>query len=319
MTTKLIKIKKLMADEHMQTKIKMAMGSKDKSFASFHDYPVREELKNFAQAVESAMPNLKFYPKDITRIVAPDHQYYQVEEFAVYMDEYPFALGQINFCSNGVKDSGKDTYGVYSRKIQNAKYATHRDQHRMQMTVDIKKAVKLALTYLVPFTHRELATAYYEDMHCNVVRVNETAERNLALVARSIHNNNMALVAEIQALMKQGIEFKTPEFREVASKIDEVVDNYNKEKMRKVSAQFIRFRQVGEDTYADVQEVQGVRDNRWAERAHFTSDVPTTYHMNELPADIAGQVSVLNILADEQYVPYVGQKVDDRTFWIERG
>jgi hypothetical protein len=318
MGTKLINIKKLMAEEHMQNKIRLAMESKDKSFASFHDYPVRAELKNFAEAVEKAMPNVKFYPRDIDRIVAPDHQYWQVTEFAVYMDDYPFAFGQINFGNNAVKGDG-DTYGVYSRKIQNAKYGTHRDQYHMQMTVDLKKAVKLALTYLVPFTHKELAKAHYEDLHVHVARHKEKADNLLGSVASPIRGNNMALLAEIQHLMKQGIEFKTPEFKEVAGKIDEVVDNYHKELARKISAQFVRFRQVGEDTYADVQEVQGVRDTRWVERAHFTSDVPTTYHINELPADISGQVSVLNILADEQYVPYVGQKIDDKTFWIERG
>ena len=51
----------------------------------------------------------------------------------------------------------------------------------------------------------------------------------------------------------------------------------------------------------------------------FFTNQSTTYSMDELPEDIGGAISVLSILEDGQYVPRVGQKVDDTTFWIERG
>jgi hypothetical protein len=45
---------------------------------------------------------------------------------------------------------------------------------------------------------------------------------------------------------------------------------------------------------------------------------PTTYYADELPEEIAGRVSVLNILEEGQYVARVGQKIDETTFWIEK-
>jgi hypothetical protein len=41
--------------------------------------------------------------------------------------------------------------------------------------------------------------------------------------------------------------------------------------------------------------------------------------MSDLPEDIVKSISVLSILNDKQYVPRVGQKIDEYTYWIERG
>jgi len=45
------------------------------------------------------------------------------EEYSVYLDEYPFNIGRINYKDNGARQQKNATYGVYSRKIKNAKYA----------------------------------------------------------------------------------------------------------------------------------------------------------------------------------------------------
>jgi hypothetical protein len=67
--------------------------------------------------------------------------------------------------------------------------------------------------------------------------------------------------------------------------------------------------------YADVEELSDVRSKRDAE---FVSP-PTTYLASELPEHILNGVSVLNILQDGQYVARIGQKIDNETFWLERG
>ena len=62
-----------------------------------------------------------------------------------------------------------------------------------------------------------------------------------------------------------------------------------------------------------------MRDIRWDVKMNTTGTQALTYLVNELPQDIAGQIAVLNILEDDGYVANVGMKIDDSTYWVERG
>jgi hypothetical protein len=115
-------------------------------------------------------------------------------------------------------------------------------------------------------------------------------------------------------LRSQGVKFKTEVFNEVANSIEEVYEKVKEEDNRKVNALFVHFRKVGDDMYADVEEVGAVKQNR---QVDFVSP-PTTYLTSELPEHILNGVSVLNILEDGQYVARIGQKVDNETFWLEK-
>jgi hypothetical protein len=274
------------------------------------------------------MPKVKFYPNTFAYhgVVVNDEQgNYQTtkqirvcDEMFVYMDDFPFDIGRIGYGENGVR-SGDLTYSVYSRKITNAKYALHRDQHHMVMTTDVEKAVKNARKHLVPYTTRELAQAFYEPLHEKVSRVLDEVKTKMHNGARDIVNNRMAILQEVAFLKKQGVEFATPEFRDLAGNVDQLIADYNEQDKRQVSAVFVRFKQVGDDTYVDVQEVMNVREIRWDVKMNTTGSLSTTYPLNELPQDIAERVSVLSILENDGYVSNVGMKIDDITFWVEKG
>jgi hypothetical protein len=234
------------------------------------------------------------------------------------MDDFPCDLGRISWADNGVQ-SGECTYGVYSRKIQNAKYAQHRDQHHMVMTSDLEKAVKNARKHLVPYTTRELAQVFYEPLHEKVSKVLDDVKSKAHDGARGIVNNRMAILQEIEFLKKQGVQFVTPEFRELSENIEQLLGDYREQEARKVSAVFVRFKQIGDTTYADLQEVHNVREIRWDVKMNTTDAQAISCSADELPQDIAGQVAVLNILENEGYVAGVGMKIDDKTYWVERG
>jgi hypothetical protein len=189
----------------------------------------------------------------------------------------------------------------------------------MIMSKDMGKAVKNATKYLIPYTTRELAQAFYEPLHENVSKVFEEVKGKMHNGARDVVNNRMAILQEVQALVKQGAQFVTPEFRDLAGRVEQLIADYNEQDKREVSALFVRFKQVGDDTYVDVQEVMNVREIRWDVKMKTTSSLSTTYSLNELPQDIAEQVSVLSILENDGYVSNVGMKVDETTFWVERG
>lgn len=278
--------------------------------------PVTKELLSFAQALQKAMPKVKFFPHTFNFLT--DKRIHVCDEMFVYMDDFPCDLGRISWADNGVQ-SGQYTYGVYSRKIQNAKYATHRDQHHMVMTSDLDKAVKNARKHLVPYTTRELAQVFYDPLHNNVSKVLDEVKLKAHHGAVNIVNNRMAILQEIEFLKKRGVEFVTPEFRELSENVEQLLNNYREQETRKVSAVFVRFKQVGDTTYADLQEVYNVREIRWDVQMNTADAQAISCPADELPQDIAGQIAVLNILENEGYVSGVGMKVDDKTFWVERG
>jgi hypothetical protein len=292
-------------------------------------FPVEKELIAFVEGVQKVLPKVKFYPNTFAYKNIPisdENGVYQTtrsmrvcDELFVYMDDFPFDMGRIGWADNAVNGKGDYSYSVYSRKISNAKYATHRDQHYMIMTKDMGKAIKNASKHLVPYTTRELAQAFYEPLHNQVSKVLDSVKGKMYNGAREVGTAHMSILQEIRFLKKQGVEFTTPEFRELAGKVDQLVEDYEEQEKRQISAFFVRFRQVGDSTYADLQEVLDVRNIRWDVRMNTTGTQALTYLLDELPQDIAGQIAVLNILENDGYVANVGMKIDDSTFWVERG
>ena len=327
---KLARINKVMSDNGHQEKLKnVAEEAKGLGHQHFVEgFPCSKELMEFINGVKKAMPKVKFYPNTFKYhgVVINDEQgNYQTtksmrvcDEMFVYMDDFPFDIGRIGYGENGVR-SGDLTYSVYSRKIANAKYALHRDQHYMIMTKDVDKAVKNARKHLVPYTTRELAQAFYEPLHNQVSKVLDDVKTKMHRGASDIVNNRMAILQEVAFLKKQGVEFTTPEFRDLAGRVDQLIADYNEQDKRSVSAFFVRFKKVGDETYADLQEVLNVREIRWDAKMNTTGTQALTYHVNEIPQDIAGQIAVLNILENDGYVAGVGMKLDDTNFWVERG
>jgi hypothetical protein len=183
----------------------------------------------------------------------------------------------------------------------------------------LEKAVKNARKHLVPYTTRELAQVFYEPLHEKVSKVLDDVKTKAHNGARDIVNNRMAILQEIEFLKKQGVQFVTPEFRELSENIEQLLGDYREQEARKVSAVFVRFKQIGDTTYADLQEVHNVREIRWDVKMNTTDAQAISCSADELPQDIAGQVAVLNILENEGYVAGVGMKIDDKTYWVERG
>ena len=296
----------------------------------FQDTPTYEKLKEYAEEIAKAMPNIKFLPVDLGYALVAIHEdngVYKTTEnikvcdtYALYLDDYPFTLGVIKYGDNSVRrnsDKPTHTYAIYSRKITNAKYGEYRDQHHMITASDLKKAIKNVLKYVVPFTPKELAMQFYDPMQSNIQRVIDKTRHALNEVASPVRQNQHAILAEIKNLKAQGVKFITKEFQTVADNSEEVLDKYEEEHKRKVNAFFARCYAVGENTYVDLQEAIDIRGNNSFKA--FINGEYKTYNLSELPQDIAGSISVLSILTNDQYVERVGMKLDNNHFWIERG
>ena len=320
---KLRKMKQLLGDQGYKQRIDNAIQtSTEGGWDSWFDgYPVPKELNTFLTELRSSIPTMKFYPASMNRAnysrgtVGQAVTCFICDEFSVYMDEYPFDLGKVGYQDYSVSN-GENMFGVYSRKITNPKYGQDRDQHHMVMTSDLKKAIKNASKYIVPYTHKELATAFYSNVQKEVSHVYESANSKVRDVSRIVTNDNQSVIAELMHLLSLGVTFKTDVFKEASEKIAEAYNAFKEEQLRVVQLLFVRLRKVGEEVYVDIQETDNVRRNH---NIPTTSKPQQTYLMSELPDDIAGSISVLSILSDEQYVARVGQKIDENTYYIERG
>jgi hypothetical protein len=314
---KLRKMKQLLGDQGYKQRIDNAIKtSTEGGWDSWFDgYPVPKELNTFLTELRSSIPTMKFYPASMNRTETSQPTCFICDEFSVYMDEYPFDLGKVGYQNYAVRN-GENIFGVYSRKITNPKYGQDRDQHHMVMTSDLKKAIKNASKYIVPYTHKELATAFYSNVQQEVNNVYESANSKVRDVSRIVTNDNQAVITELMHLLSLGVTFKTDAFKQASEEIAEAYNAFKEEKLRVVQLLFVRLRKVGEEVYVDIQETDNVRHNY---KIPTTSKPQQTYPMSELPDDIAGSISVLSILSDGQYVTRVGQKIDENTYYIERG
>lgn len=330
MPTRLVDIEKFLADrQQTEMRAKLTDQAKEAGWKHFYEgIPCPSELKVFAEEVVKIMPNVKFLPMEqeyISYAVTDDNGVYQTSknlrifnEFALYLEEYPLDIGRINFKDNGARKKNVSTYGIYSRKITNAKYAYHRDQHHMVTATDVKKAVKNVSKYVSPFSTKELAQAYYDNIRINVGQTASKVGTELSSVASTISNDRLDMMKEILNLKKQGVQFSSARFREAAENVEDLMSRYEAEQNRDPSAIFVRFYQVGEDTYFSTQQAIEVKKHH--------STLCGTEEMkiegkpvSEIPEDVMGAVSVLSILNDGQYVANVGTKINSRHFWIERG
>ena len=288
------------------------------------EYPVMPELKHFIQDLQPFMPRAQFFPTAYTSqrvedIVDSDTGYVTdyiridlVEEFCVIMPDQPYDIGKVNYKDNGVKQDDR-TYGVYSRKITNEKYRDHRDQHHMVLASDRVKAVKNACKYITPFTSIELAHAAYRDIHSKIYAAYAETQSNFKDIAITVSGKHNEILEEIRHLKSLGVTFKTELFRTAADKIDDAWNVAHEEERRVTDCAFVRFKEVGTDVYAEVQMADDVRRNN-----HMRMNgVPTSYLMNDLPEHLAHKIAALNILDDKQYVNKIGQKIDDKSFWVE--
>jgi hypothetical protein len=325
--TRAIRMNHYFADERANGMHKKTLESaKEDGWKHYYDdVPVQEELKSYLEAISKAMPRIKFTPYDYTHASATvfdDAGVYQTtknfriaKSFLLYMDEYPFEMGRVSYGDHSVNNNGEMTYAVYSRRISNAKYATHRDQHWMIMASDMKKAIKNVSKYVVRYTTKELARALFEPFYNNLGRALSRAQSNVSDAIKTVKYNDSALLTELQHLIRSNVQFATPEFTQLAKDLPKLTEELVEQKNHKPDGVFVSFRKVGDDTYAEMCVAQNARGSY---QPKFTEEV-IECKVDDLPPEVASNIAVLNILANDSYVDGVGAKIDDTHFWLERG
>jgi hypothetical protein len=119
------------------------------------------------------------------------------------------------------------------------------------------------------------------------------------------------LMAELRHLLQSGYEFVTDGFADNLRTYFEAVIEHNEVNNRAIPMDFVRvYERFNQQTF-EVVRVNNA--TQW--RPEISTDV-RRYTEADLPEDIMGKLSVLNILADEEFVDDVGYKVGDGMFYV---
>jgi hypothetical protein len=282
--------------------------------------PVVGGLFDFCAELRKKYPQVKYHANsERNRVIRIGNTLPAYSDVTVYVDNCEVILGYIGYGTTyGVDLRSDNMYVVTSRHISNNKYSEHRDQYHRMFTGDITKAVKTARSALLPFSAKELLSLSVEQ-YKNTLNNNEhkydSAQRDL--LRPLTYSDDIA--AELEHLIRQGVQFTTPKFIAAAAEFTRVHDAVKQAKQRLGNSYFVSLRMVGDVPYADICEVDKVKSLTYSMYNNVaTPDNMKSLPASDLPEDIQGKIAVLSILNNDQYVESVGYKVSPRMFWLER-
>lgn len=312
MSIKLVPTKVFKSQAHLDRKSRVILrGQQDNHPHWFAGVPVPYMLMLYMEELATAMPHVTFHPR-VTDNAESINKFYAV------MDNNPYALGSVGYGDISISKNGSATPWVRSRKIANGKFASHRDQYTTVAPKDIKKAVKEARKYLVPFTTAEIIHYMYDKVRDEALKHIDASSKKAADLCRRYTNSwgvRSEFMEEMKNLKDSGFQFTTNFFQTAMNDIDEAYAEWDEVRTYAPAMTFVR---IEEGEYPRIHVIKGMRNMR--EESRFNTDIPveSSYSVEDLPEDIAGKIAVLQILNDEQYAVRVGYKYSNNIFWIER-
>ena len=234
-------------------------------------------------------------------------------DVTVYIEGSDYVVGVIGHGKKyGIKEVDKSVYMINSRKINNEKFGDHRDQYFMSFVTDHKKAVRLALSKLVPYSPKEMANITISDFKDHIERVRDNVHSGVTGLISPLSDRNI-LMREMRNLIAQNTMFVTEEFQRAAAGFIKAEEEWNEVRNKPVHGYYVYVRMVGSEQWVDIVEATD------AQKYHSVEHCPvTSMPVSDVPEDIQGKVAVLSMGALGQYMQGVGVRTTEKSFWLER-
>lgn len=197
------------------------------------------------------------------------------------------------------------TYALKSRQISNNKFAPHNDKYYTTSTQDQGRMLKALRRYVVPFSLKEIAqntSNVDSERHVWVTDVRDMLY-DLAQVG------NHQVIEEVLHLTQMGVQFKTQGFRTLSEKCMEM---YMEAQRRENFAA----NHVDMFVFATDGEIQTGVFGKESEVGTLAGRVWSFADVNSLPSFIQQQVAVLKLFEVGKYLPEVGRRESDTSYWI---
>jgi len=280
--------------------------------------PVRREVYDLGNELRRSYHGFRFHAtRGDNSIMQVSKEEGDVKKFytdvTVYIDGSDYVVGVIGFGKRyGIKEADKSVYMINSRKIANEKFADHRDQYFMSFVTDHKKAVRLALSKLVPYSPKEMANLSIRDFKDHIEQVRNTVRSGVSNLIGPLTDRNI-LMREMRNLIAQNTMFVTEEFQRAAAGFIKAEEEWNDVRNKPVHGYYVYVRMVGDEQWVDIVEATD------AQKYHSVEHCPvTSMPVSDVPEDIQGKVAVLSMGQIGQYMQGVGVRTTEKSFWLER-
>ena len=280
--------------------------------------PVRREVYDLGTELRRSYHGFRFHAtRGDNSVVQVQSDEGVVKKFytdvTVYIEGSDYVVGVIGHGKKyGIKEVDKSVYMIQSRKINNEKFAEHRDQYWMSFVADHKKAVRLALSKLVPYSPKEMANITISDFKDHIEQVRNNVRSGVHGLISPLSDRNI-LMREMRNLIAQNTMFVTEEFQRAAAGFIKAEEEWNEVRNKPVHGYYVYVRMVGSEQWVDIVEATD------AQKYHDVQDCPvTSMPVSDVPEDIQGKVAVLSMGALGQYMQGVGVRTTEKSFWLER-
>jgi hypothetical protein len=197
------------------------------------------------------------------------------------------------------------TYTLRSRLISNNKFAPHNDRFYTVSTQDQSRMLKALRKYVLPFSLAEIAKKT-EDVGYDKRDWAGNVRNSLYELAQV---GNHQVIEEVIHLTQVGVQFKTRGFRELSEKC---VEMQTEARRREGFAA----NHVDMFVFVTESDVQAGVFGKGSEVGDFTGKVWLFSDINSLPSFMQQQIAVLKLFEPGKYLPEVGRKESDTSFWI---
>ena len=283
--------------------------------------PVRREVYELGNELRRSYHGFRFYAsregKVPNRPMQVQSDNGQVKRFysdvTVYIEGSDYVVGVIGYGRKyGIKEVDNAVYMIRSRKINNEKFNDNRDQYYMSFVSDGNKAVRLALSKLVPYSPKEMADITLMDFKDCIEGVRQNIRSGVSGLISPLSDTNI-LMREMRNLIAQNTMFVTEEFQKAAAGFIKADAEWEEVRNKPVHGYYVYVRMVGGDQWVDIVDATDAQKYSSVEKCPVTS-IPVT----DVPEDIQGKVAVLSMGALGQYMQGVGIRTSEKSFWLER-
>ena len=262
------------------------------------DIPVRKEMVAFFKAFKDKRYNIVPCIDDNTKTIWKRND--DGESIAVpvyntlgitFPDATDFRSGKLH-----IMGDAEVQYCVESKKIENEKYACHNDGYNIRQSKDVKKALKVAMTYLKPLTYDDILDRCRDPLHRGIEHLRSPAREKLH-DNLSIQRSDVA--QEVAHMIASGYVPSTKAFKDALDLL--VKDGAELKRMQdyKPRACFV-----------------WVKPNSLSYK--FTDEMQVTEctSMDDVPEFVRNKLAVLQIAKNGDAIADVGVRVSDITYWV---
>lgn len=246
----------------------------------------------------------------------------------VYRPHDKYVMGTLSVRHDAVPaDHLRMEYSIYSRTIENKRFAEYNAGHNTRSSTDMKKAVKLAVANLRPYKPVELAHRHGSELWKFVEKqADELHTKRRKMVndmigsyARSIGSNDFE--AELRHLLRSEHSFLNPEIGNKLAAYFQTKDLHEQASNMKHDMVYLRVYVHNDQQLADIATIphdlaKALQYRYSAQHYMDKSEQMERVPVEQLGNSLIGRVSVLSMLQVEQGEPGIGYKASDDEFFI---